>query len=246
MPFPKIMKHPHKDMIVRLLTEGKGVREVAKILKQSFPDTPELHISANTLQKFRQEHLQLDKDALEQIKREQRAKTREKEKKKEHTQVRNMPSYRKKIQEAVDVHIDIRTSLGELDGLLRERIEDFFNKAQSGTASVMEEKILQGYFDRYFVLLDKWAKYVDKLADMRVETNVNVTLIQDQMAALRRVVLKLLNKMDPDKAVIFLEELNIEMAQLEEDKPPRQSFQEIKGELDALPAAEIEEIRDGD
>jgi hypothetical protein len=52
--------------------------------------------------------------------------------------------------------------------------------------------------------------------------------------------------MDPDKAIIFLEELNMEMAQLEDEKPPRQSFQEIKGELDALPAAEIEEIRDGD
>lgn len=246
MAFPKIMKHPHKSMIVRLLTEGKGVREVAKILKQSFPDTPELHISSNTLQKFRQEHLQLDKDALEQIKREERAKVRQKEQKKEHTQVRNLPSYRKKLQETVDVHIDIRKSLGELDGLLRERIEDFFDKAQAGTASIMEEKLLQGYFDRYFTLLDKWAKYVDKLADLRVETNVNVTLIQDQMAALRRVVLKLLNKMDPDKAILFMEELNREMSQFEYEKPKQQSLEEIRNDLAALPSAEVEKVCDGD
>lgn len=246
MAFPKIMKHPHKDMIVRLLTEGKGVREVEKILKQSFPDTPELHVTANTLQKFRKEHLQLDKDAIEQLKRAERAKVREKEKKKEHTQVRNLPSYRKKLQETVDVHIDIRKSLGELDGLLRERIEDFFDKAQAGTASIMEEKLLQGYFDRYFTLLDKWAKYVDKLADLRVETNVNVTLIQDQMAALRRVVLKLLNKMDPDKAVLFMEELNREMSQFEYDKPKQQSLETIRDDLAALPAAEVEEVPNGD
>lgn len=247
MAFPKIMQHPQKDMVVRLLLEGKGVRKVEKILKDMYPDMPEMHITANTLQKFRSQHLKLDGDALEKIKREQRAKAKRKADKKEHTQVKNLPSYRKKLQEAVDVHIDIRKSLGELDGLLRERIEDFFDRAQAGTASIMEEKLLQGYFDRYFTLLDKWAKYVDKIADIRVETDVNVTLIQTQMAAIRRVILKVLNRMDPDMAVVFMQELGREMENLEFERPT-ESLESIRDGLSAaaLPAVEAEEAFYGD
>jgi hypothetical protein len=241
MPFPKIMTHPQKSMIVRLMTEGKGVRMISKLLKQMYPEAPEMHVSVNTLQAFRKEHLKLEGDALEKVKRDQNVLEREKSRKKEHTQVRNLPSYRKKLQETADVHIDIRKSLGELDGLIRERIEDFFDKAQAGTATDTQEKLLQGYFDRYFMLLDKWAKYVDKIADMRIETNVNVTLIQDQMAVLRRAVLKLLNRMDPEKATVFMQELSRELDGLEYERPKHQSLERMRDEIAALPAAEIEE-----
>ena len=246
MPFPKIMNHPQKDMIVRLMTEGKGVRRIAKILKEMYPEAPEMYVSVNTLQAFRKEHLKLDGDALEQLKKEHRSKLRQKDQKKEHTQVRNLPSYRKKLQEVVDVHIDIRKSLGDMDALIRERLEDFFDKAQAGTASDAQEKLLQGYFDRYFMLLDKWAKYVDKIADLRVETNVNVTLIQDQMAVLRRAVLKLLNRMDPEKATAFMQELGNELDGLEYERPKHQPLVQMRDEIAALPVAEIEEAPDGD
>lgn len=240
MAFPKIMGHKHKDLIVKLLLEGRGVRYVSKTLKEMYPEDKSMHVSVPTLQAFRKEHLKLEGDALEEIKKAKRKKEIDKEKKREHTKVRNLPSYRKKLEEVVDLHVDIKKSLAQIDTLIRARLEDFFDRAQEGTASIKEEQLLQGYFDRYFTLLDKWAKYVDKLADHRVEQNVNITIINEQMALLRSAVHNVIMNMDPEAALRFTTELGKEMEGLSyrHDSP---SLEELNKDVALLADAEFEE-----
>jgi len=214
MAFPKIMGHTQKDLIVKLLLEGRGVRYVAKTLKEMYPDDRKKWVSVPTLQKFRKEHLKLEGDALEEIKMAKRSKERKKDLKKEHTQVKNLPSYRRKLEEVVDQHIDIRSSLVGIHALLESRIEQFFDMAQSGEAARDDEKLLQGHFDRYLAVVEKWAKYVEKLADHRVEHNINLTIVNEQMALLRTAVSNVLGRMDPELAVKFVDELAKEMDSL--------------------------------
>jgi len=235
MAFPKLLTHPQKDMIVKLLLEGRGVRYVSKTLKEMYPNDKKLQVSVPTLQAFRKEHLKLEGDALEEIKKAKRKTEIDKEKQREHTKVRNLPSYRKKLEEVVDVHVDIKKSLAQIDTLIRARLEDFFDRAQEGTASIKEEQLLQGYFDRYFVMLDKWAKYVDKLVDHRVEQNVNITIINEQMALLRSAVHNVLMNMDSEAAIKFSTELGKEMENLSyrHDSP---SLEEISGDVTLLSA----------
>jgi len=243
MVFPKIMTHPQKNLIVKLLRDGKGVRHVRKVLQDMYPDDRSKWLSVPTLQAFRKEHMKLEGDALEDVKKAARLKTNEKALSKEHTVVKNLSTYREKLNEIVDLHVDIKRGLVEMDTLVRSRLEDLFDAAQRGEATVDKEKLLQGYFDRYFMMIDKWAKYVDKVADYRVEANINVTVIQDQMAVLRQAVHELLQEMDPELAIGFLNRLNLRMNELAyrpaPGAPTVRSLTVMRDEIAALPDAEI-------
>lgn len=243
MAFPKIMEHPDKSRIVRWMSEGKGVRWISKTLREMYPNDKTKQLSVPTLQDFRKKHMRLDGDALEEVKKASRQKKNEKLLKKEHTAVKNLPTYKEKLAEIVNFHIDIKTSLATMDVLVRSRLEDLFDLAQRGEISVDKEKLLQGYFDRWIVTIEKWAKYVDKVADYRVEANINVTVIQDQMAVLRQTVYELLREMDPELAIGFLDRLNTRVRDLTYGPtapPTARSLAAMRDEVvAALPDAEV-------
>jgi chorismate mutase len=238
MAFPKIMSHPDKSRIVRWLGEGKGVRRVSKMLREMYPDDRSRWLSVPTLQDFRKKHMKLEGDVLDDIKKA----GRQKDNNKIHTAVRNLPSYKQKLAEIVDLHVDIKKGLVGMEKLVTARLEDLFDAAQRGEATIDKEKLLQGYFDRYFVMIDKWAKYVDKVADFRVEANINVTVIQEQMAILRQTVHELLREMDPELAIGFLDRLNARMRELTyrpATPPTTRSLMTMRDEIAAIQDAEI-------
>jgi chorismate mutase len=250
MAFPKIMEHPDKNRIVKWLRDGKGVRWVSKTLREMYPDDPDKRLSVPTLQAFRKEHLKLEGDVLEDLKKTKRQQAGEKALQKEHTQVRNLPTYKEKLAEIVDLHIDIKRGLVAMEKLITSRLEDLFDAAARGDITIDKEKLLQGYFDRYFMMIDKWAKYVDKVADFKVEANINVTVVQDQMAVLRQAVHELVREMDPELALSFLDRLNERMRGLNYKSgtpPTARALTAMRNEVAALPDAEIVDFpEDGD
>lgn len=242
MAFPKIMEHPDKNRIVRWLLEGKGVRKVCKMLKEMYPDDKKMWLSTPTIQAFRKEHLKLEGDALDDIKKTKRQHLHERELQKEHTQVKNLPTYKQKLQEIVDLHLDIKHGLVGMEKLITARLEDLFDAAQRGDITIEKEKLLQGYFDRYFIMIDKWAKYIDKVADFKVEANINVTVVQEQVAILRQTIHELLQEMDPEIAISFLDRLNNRMKNLtyRPHMPPSNlALTGMKQQIEALPDVEI-------
>jgi len=242
MAFPKVLTHPNKDMIVKLLTDGKGVRYVSKVLKEMYPEEPSKRISVQTLQAFRKEHLKLEGDVLEDIKKTKRLKERKRESKKEHTLVKHLPSYKRKLEEVADMHLDIRTSLAQVDTLIKARLENFFDMAQAGQATRDDEKLLQGYFDRYFTVIQHWAKYVENMADQRIDHNINVTVVNEQMDMLRTAVVRVLQRMDPQEALKFMEELDKEMNSLSYRPDGAPSLQELSVGALQIASAEDAEV----
>jgi hypothetical protein len=197
-----------------MLTRGMGVREVAKRIREMHPEDKKLHLTPTTLQKFRKEKLDLNAEALKEIKEAERDKKEVREEKKENTQLKGMPIYKEKLQEAVDLHIDIRQQLANLSVLISARIEAIFDRAQYGNASTNEEQNLQKYFATYITVLEKWAKYIDKIADQTIETNVNITVIEDQMAVIRECIRETLMEVNPELAVKFFSKLERKLSTL--------------------------------
>ena len=242
MSFKKVLSHPNINMIVKKLSEGAGVRKVEKILREMYPDDKTKHITAVTLQKFRKQHLKIEGDALEAIKEATKEKTLIKEREKEHKAVKNVPSYKEKLQEAIDLHIDIRQQLANLHVLISARMEDLFDKLASGEARIDDEHSLQKYFQTYITLIERWAKYIDKVADYTVETNVNVTVIEDQMALMRETIWELLYEMDSSLAVKFLEKLDNKMKTIDYYRRDAK-FTKIHGDVKTL-TAHVEDNND--
>lgn len=238
----KILLHPDKNTVIRMLMEGKGVRTVAKFLREKYPKDRSKHISTPTLQTFRKQKLNLDGDALGVIKQATKERYHRKMAKKEDAQIRRLPAYKEKLKEVISYHVDIQNELKELLVLVKARIEDLFNKAADGDITINEEANLQRYFQLITTTIERWAKYVEKIADRTVQTtNVNITVIEDQMSIMREAVRETISEMSPDLAIRFLDRLNQKITMLSYRKNPDISFQKIKTDVHQL-SKTIEEI----
>lgn len=242
MSFEKILGHPDKNLIVRMLTQGHGVRAVAKEIKNLHPKDKKLHLSVPTLQKFRKEKLNLEGDALDAIKQATKEKKVIKQGKKEDTQLRKIPAFREAVEKAANIHVDIRQELQELLITVKSRVEDLFDRAANGTLSVNEEANLHKYFMGWTTTIQQWAKYVDKIADRTVETNINITIIEDQISALRSAVREVIEEeMDQETASRFMHSLSQKISELSYKQRHHNSMEEIHNNTQAL-AAKIQDV----
>jgi len=240
----KILSHPDKSTIIRMLSEGQGVRKVAGFLKEKYkkPEEKKYHVSVPTLQTFRKKHLNLEGEALEVIKQAAKEKRHIVKDKKDSAAVRKLPVYKEKVKEIIGYHVDIQNELKELLILVKARIEDLFDKAAAGEITINEEANLQRYFQIVTTTIERWAKYIEKIADKTVETtNVNITVIEDQMSIMREAIREVISEMDPDMAVKFLDTLNHKITTLSYKRKPETSFQEIRSDVAQL-SATVEEI----
>lgn len=241
--FAKILGHPDKNLIIRMLTSGHGVRAVAREIKKLHPRDKKLHISVPTLQKFRKEKLNLDGEALEAVKKATKEKNVVKQEKKETTQLNRIPAFREAVEKAANVHVDIRQELQELLVTVKTRVEDLFDRAGNGTLSVNEESNLQKYFASWTTTIQQWAKYVDKIADKTIETNVNITIIEDQMAALRSAVREIIEEeMDQEIAARFMQRLSQKIDELSYRQKQHESVGQMLNQTQAL----AEQIQDAE
>ena len=211
----KILSHPDKAMIIRMLARGDGVRKVAKAIKELHPNDKKLHLSTPTLQKFRKEKLKIEGEVLDAVKQATKEKVDKRIAKKEDTKLRRIPAFREAVEKAASLHVDIRQELQELLATVKSRVEDLFDRAAEGSLSVNEEANLSKYFAQWTATIQQWAKYVDKIADRTVEANININVIEDQMAVLRVAVKETIEEeMDPDTATRFMRRLSEKMAEL--------------------------------
>ena len=209
----KILCHPDKNKITRMLLRGEGVRKVSKIINEMYPNDKKKHISVPTLQKFRKEHLKIEGEVLNDIKN---IKLKPLEDQKDHTKLKRLSSYKEKLEEAANLHIEIKTELQEMFILLKTRMESLFDRLQSGNATSTDEQNFNKYFTTWIGAIEKQAKYIEKIADHTVETtNVNITVIEDQMSVLREAVREtMLEEMPPNIQIRFLEKLDKKMKDL--------------------------------
>lgn len=234
------MTHPLKNDIVKMLTQGQSVKDVEQYITENCKDK-KLHITFMTLQKFRKEKLDMDKEAINKIKKVAQEKKEIKEYKKGETNLRKLPAYQEAISKALDKQLDIRTELSEMIILIKERIRDLFDRAQAGETTINEEANLQKYFPILGATLDKWMKYIEKVADHTIETNVNITVIEDQMLIMREAVKDTLQEMEPELALKFMDKLNERMNTLNYTRPPRLEFDKIQEDAHKL-SNEIKQI----
>jgi hypothetical protein len=239
MAFEKVMTHPDKNAIVRMLMKGDGVRYVAKYLREKYPNNKKLHLTTNTLQKFRTEKLKLGGEVLEAVKEATKQKNEIKADKKEDTQIKRLPAYQEKLKEVVDYHVDLQNELKQMLILIKSRTEDLFDKAASGQITINEEANLQRYFASWQTTIERWAKYIEKIADKTIETNVNINVIEDQMSIIRDAIMETLREFEPEVASKFLDKLNSKIANLSYRPAKQVEFNDIKKGVKML-AAEVE------
>jgi len=241
--FEKILSHPDRNLIIRLLAQGNGVRAIENLLKEKYPDDKSKTITFMTLQKFRKDYMDLDAEALSLIKKEEKEKLEKKEDAQIDRKIRNLPTYKQVIENAKEEHIDIRRTLKNLELVINSRMETLFNLANQGKLSQKREENFLGYMEKQLSVLEKWGKYVEKIADKTVQTDVNITVVQDQAVLIREAILETLDDVSPELKIKFLENLNNKLENTIFRKKKTTSIKSISGSahkmLDEYVDAEI-------
>lgn len=210
----KVLQHPDKEVIISKLIEGESLREVENWLKNKYPRKKRLHVSYMTLQKFRQEHLNIQGDVLDDIKNKRNEKTREETVAEQKAIISASNAYQNKINEVVNNEIDVSKRLLEMDALVTSRIEFYYNLLQEG-GGVKEDKVFLEYVNMMKGIMQDWKKYIEGFADKKIDHNINVNVAFDQVKIIKSTIYEILEEIDPNLMNVFINKLDSRMKELE-------------------------------
>ena len=101
-----------------------------------------------------------------------------------------------------------------MDKLINSRIEYYYNLLQEG-GSLREDKIFIEYINTMKALMQDWKKYIEGVADKKIEHNINISVVNEQARVLKEAVLDVLQELNPDLISVFVDRLDIKMRQLD-------------------------------
>ena len=210
----KILKHPDKKIIVEKLIKGESTREIESWLKEKYPNESRLHITYMTLQKFRKSNLDLHGDILDDIKNKRAEISNEQAEEEKRELLLNSSAYRDKINQIADTELNVTKRMLELDAIIQARLEYYYNMLMSG-GSFKEDKLFLEYINTMRSLLQDWKKYIEGFADKRVENNISVTIVNQQINILKNAITETLQELDPQYTNLFLDKLNSKIDQIQ-------------------------------
>ena len=138
----KVLRHPDKEEIIKMLLNGESVKEVERWIKKKHPRSKRLQISYMTLQKFRAENLNLKGDVLDDIKNRRAEVQKQDDALEQKMVIEASSAYQEKIDEIASAELDVTRRLLEMDKLVTSRIEFYYNLLQQG-GSIKEDKMLK-------------------------------------------------------------------------------------------------------
>jgi len=203
----KVLKHPDKDDIIKKLLNGESLRDVERWLKKKYPRKSRLHISYMTLQKFRKENLNIEGQVLDEIKNKRQKRNKIEDAKETQIILQNNNAYQEKINEIVDSELDVTRRLLEMDKLISSRIEYYYNILNMG-GDIKDDKIFLEYVNTMKSIMQDWKKYIEGVADKKVEHNININIVNQQITIIKNVVCDVISEIQPSLIPKFVEKLN--------------------------------------
>jgi hypothetical protein len=74
--------------------------------------------------------------------------------------------------------------------------------------------------------MQDWKKYIEGVADKKIEHNINISVVNEQARVLKEAVLEVLQELSPNLIPVFVDKLDIKTKQLNGE-----SIGHIQGEV---------------
>ncbi len=215
--FSKLLSHPNKEEILNKLVNGTKPKDISDWLKLKYPDKEQGHlrVSASMLKEFLNSNLDLyntlkidivdTKQGLQQNKKIAES-------------LLNNKTYRQRLNELADNEIDIKRVISEIVFLIRERIEQYFDKIQDNPESLKGDYGLIKWFEVLLNAVEKFDKIVNNAPDQVIQHNITMQAVDQHTAIFQDVIREVLAEMDPEAAFLFIEKMR---AKMEEIEPPK-------------------------
>lgn len=228
-PLSKVIRHPDKEEIIRRLLAGESTREIETYLKEKYhkPTEKRYHISYMTLQKFRSEELNIKRDVLNDIKNRRNNDELVAFDHQVRAVVQNSSAYQDKLNEIVGNEMDMSRRLLEMEKLIASRMEFYYNQLVSGTFDKDGETIFISYLNSMRSVMQDYKKYIEGFADKKIDHNINISVVDDQLKIMKEVVVDVLRDMDPNLVLVFMEKINTKMVSLKHGTPEYDKYLQV-------------------
>lgn len=230
----KILMHPDKEEIIRRLTDGQSLDKIVNWLNRKYVGKRKnLRVSRKTLQGFRKDFLQLEGAALLKLQEKRLKEIAEQDKKRAKTLLNKSPAYQGALAEVTNRIVDKETRLKQIDQILETQIYNM-NDLVDGK-DLKAHKVLIEYIKEWRGLVQDWAKLIEGQPDSRVQHDININMVRDEVAVIKNVVISILREIDPVLQELFFDRMDEEFKKLEgktESKPP----EAIEAEFTEVPS----------
>jgi hypothetical protein len=211
--FGKLLSHPDKDEIISKLVTGIQVSEVSDWLKLKYSDEDQKHLrlSQKMLKTFLDNNLDLYQtlqDDIQIINSGQDIEISE--------SLKNNKTYKQRLTELAEEELDVKKIMVETVFLIRQRVEQVFDKAQESPESLKPDPTLIKWLELLMNSTDKYNKIVNQAPDSIVQHNVSIQVIEQHTALLQDAIRETMAEIDPQMAFLFLDKLNEKMAKIQE------------------------------
>jgi hypothetical protein len=237
--FSKIVDHPENREIISKLIKGEDPKFVSKYLKDKYtkPDEAHLRIPATTLQEFLDSYADHHGYVKKIIQRNNDTKL---DKKIADSLLDNNP-WKERIIKGIDKEVKYIDKLDNVLTILETRAEQIFDMIQSDPENTRTDYVFTKYLELLMIAIEKADKIRNDKPDIRIEHTYTIQMVEQQSLAIQEAIRKVLDRLGPDKASLFMDMLNEELSKI--------NPKNIEGVIVSTPKqieAEIKEINNLD
>lgn len=241
MDFSKLLEHPDKDEVISKLISGVKPKDISDWLKLKYPDKEQSHLKLSTklLKDFIDNNINLYNTLQEDV---ANLKEGKQQNKKIAESLLNNKTYRERLNEIADNEVDIKKVISDVVFLIRERIEQYWDKMQDNPSNLKPDYGLIKWFEILLNACEKFDKIVNRAPDQVIQHNITMTAVDRHTAIFQDVIREVLAEMEPEAAFLFMEKLREKLELLkppEEERPLTQDKRLmeatiIKGQVESL------------
>lgn len=222
--FSLLLNHPDREEIISKLVSGSSPKELYQWLKLKYPGTDQSHLRlALKLLKEFSESTYLT-DYYGQFKKDL-VNTNDAIKRGVSQSIINNKTYQERLQEIADTELDWLKMVQGLIYVCNSRVEQVFDTIQKNPTSFKGDNYILRYLSEITMAVERLKKLTIIESADSLNQNITAQALEEQTAFLQEVIRSVLAKIDPDTAMLFMEEFN---TALTTTKPPAPITQQDK------------------
>jgi hypothetical protein len=218
----KILEHPDKDEIIAKLILDIPVKDIHDWMASKYVSVSEAKfvIAEKSIKTFKENYLDVYNMIQEDIQKTKQALSTNTIDELE-LSVRSNPTYRGKMLELAGKEIDVRQMVARLCVAIEMRVGQVFDEIQEDPRNINTrvDRMLKEYGELLGTLLEKYYKFTESPADMTVQHNVTLQVVDQHISVFHDAIREVLSEMDLESSMLFMEKFQEKMAKLKPFTP---------------------------
>lgn len=232
--FDDLLNHPEKDEIISRIIRGETVKSVHDWLSIKYPNPEQKHLRLT--HKILKDVITSDFLSYEeQWKKDYEDAQKNISQNKLSAALLNNKSYQERLNEFSEDKLNIKKMLAEMIFVTQQRIEQVFDAIQLSPGEVgKKEYAFINYLNSFFAMMEKYEKIINDRPDQIIQHNISLQAFDQRAFFIQEAIRETLAEMDQEKAMLFMDKLNVKLAALTPPKEEHSSIEKQKKELQKM------------